>query len=261
MLYQIHIDEEERKLYTNLNKLFLGGIDFNDSFGQIILNGLEFWEELTIKRCKFEVLSQLNPLRNLTSLKSLSIIESDCIFSQLNKCINLHQSLNTLKINSVKNPFIMRKIEMFKNLRHLRIAWIQFKENKIKFDIQKLPKFLKKFELIKWSVETESILDIWLHGFCLVSELVLLDNEFEDVNRYKNKIKSSNTRIKTLMFDDSIFKVLYPFHDYPWRLFGMVFPNVEKLFYYKKNIDAKLLGIKIKYYILLVLYYPRLQLQ
>ena len=82
-------------------------------FGQNILLGLKNCEELTIKRCKFEILDEPNPFMNLNSLKSLSIIESDSVFDVLHKADNLHKSLQTLKLNAVKNTNIMDVIKMF----------------------------------------------------------------------------------------------------------------------------------------------------
>ena len=159
-------------------KLFLSGIDFINMFGQIILIGLKNCEELTIKRCKFDVLDEPNPFMNLNSLKSLSIIESDNVFDVLHKVDNLHKSLQTLKLNAVKSTNIIDVIKMFKYLKHLRIANYDFEENKVEFETGMLPKYLKKFEMIKWNIPTQVMQNICMYNFWRVSELVLLDNKF-----------------------------------------------------------------------------------
>ena len=157
-------------------KLFLGGIDFVDKFCQDILLGLSKWEELTLKKCKFGVLDEQNSFMNLNSLKSLLIIKSKSVFDVLHKADNLYKSLQTLKLNAVKNTNIMDLIKMFKYLKHLRIANYDFEENKVEFETKMLPQFLKKFEMIQSSIPTQVMQDICMHNFWNVSELVLINN-------------------------------------------------------------------------------------
>ena len=185
-------------------KLFLGGIDFIGKLGQFIFDRLENWVELTLKKCKFEDLDHSNPLKYLNSLKFLSIIETNTVIDFLHKWNNVHKSLNSLKLNSIRNPNIMNIIEMFENLNYLRIARFKFIENKVKFDKSQLPKPLRKFELIKWHVDISTIIDLWSHNFCNVSELVLLDNEFKKPKIIQS-VESSSTKITKLTLDDSFF--------------------------------------------------------
>lgn len=140
---------KKRTMKYKFRKLFLGGIDFVDSFGQEVLFGLTACEELTLKNCKFDFLDELNPFANMTSLKSLSIIDSDSVFDVLNKGENLHKSLQTLKLNSVKNANIMDVIQLYTDVKHLRIAKFDFIEHGVEFKTKMLPKYLKKFEMIK----------------------------------------------------------------------------------------------------------------
>ena len=176
-------------------KLFLGGIDFVDKLGQDILLGLSKWEELTLKKWKFEVLDEPNPFMNLNSLKSLSIIESDSVFDALHKADNLHKFLQTLKLNAVKNTEIMNVIKMFKYLKHLRIANYDFKENNVDFYTKMLPQFLKKFEMIQCNITNQVMQDICMNSFWSVSELVLLGNKFSKVPLNSQNINSSNNTV------------------------------------------------------------------
>ena len=102
---------------------------------------------------------------NLNSLKSLSIIESDSVFDALHKADNLHEMLQTLKLNAVKNIEIMDVIKMFKYLKHLRIANYDFKENKVEFETKMFPQFLNKFEMIQCNIPTQVMQDICMHNF------------------------------------------------------------------------------------------------
>ena len=188
----------------NFMKLFLGGIDFIGKWGQFIFDRLENWVELTLKKWKFEDLDHSNPLKYLNSLKILSIIETNTVIDFLHKWNNIHKSLNSLKLNSIRSPNIMNIIEMFENLNYLRIAKFKFIENKVKFDISQLPKPLRKFELIKWHVDISTIIDLWSHNFWNVSELVLLDNEFKKPKIIQS-VQSSSTKITKLTLDDSLF--------------------------------------------------------
>ena len=237
---------KKRTLKYKFRKLFLGGINFIDRFGQDILNGLYNCEELTLKKCKFEVLDQSDPLCNLTSLKSLSIIETDTLFDSLYKCINLHKSLSTLKVNSVKSTEIMKVIEMFKNLNTLRIAGIKFVKNKIKFDASQLPLNLKKLELIKSEILGKSIFEIILNKFSKITNLTLLDNNYSQAKMMTIDSPEVGSKVITIMFDDSILNLLPPVRDDPWGNLAKTFPNVEIITYYKKAIKVKMPSIATK---------------
>ena len=177
-------------------------------------------------------------MNNLESLKSLSIIESDSIFDSLYKCANLHSSLNILKLNLIKSTEIMNIIEMFTSLNQLRIANINFKGNEIHFNSYQLPSTLRKFELIKWSVDTKSILDICDGNFCKVRDLTLLWNKYKKIGKNYPALNYSKNRITKLMFDDSILTLFSPAKDNPWKSMAKAFPKVEKIIYYTR--DSKL---------------------
>ena len=200
---------KKRIMKYKFRKLFLGGIDFVDKFGQDILLGLSKWEELTLKKCKFEVLDEQNPFMNLNSLKSLSIIKSESVFNALHKSDNMFKSLQTLKLNAVKNTNIMDVIKMFKYLKHLRIANYDFK-NKVDFNTKMLPQFLKKFEMIRCNIPIQVMQDICMHNFWSVSELVLLGNKFSEAPLNSQKVNSSNNTVIQLKINLSLFYlVLY----------------------------------------------------
>ena len=186
---------KKRIMKYKFKKLFLGGIDFVDKLGQDILLGLSKWEELTLKKCKFEMLDKPNPFMNLNCLKSLSIIESNSVFNALHKADNLFKFLQTLKLNAVKNTEIMNVIKMFKYLKHLRIANYDFKENNVDFYTKMLPQFLKKFEMIQCNITNQVMQDICMNSFWSVSELVLLGNKFSKVPLNSQNINSSNNTV------------------------------------------------------------------
>ena len=59
----------------------------------------------------------------------------------------------------------MDVIKMFKYLKHLRIANYDFEENKTELDTKMLPRYLRKFEMIRCNILTQTMLDICYLNF------------------------------------------------------------------------------------------------
>ena len=193
LTYSKSEDENKAAEYNFNKKLFLAGIHFLDFLGQNLIFGLQSWKELTIKNWKFDVLSESNPFVNMNWLQSLSIINSDSLFDVLHKADNLFKSLQVLKLNSVKNTKLMNIIQKFIYLKSLRIANFNFEEFKIEFDPWTLPQFLKRFEMIRCNVTTDTILNICVNNFWNVHDLVLLDNTFQKASLDIQKLDYSHS--------------------------------------------------------------------
>lgn len=67
-------------------------------------------------------------MKYLNSLKSLSLTKTESVFDLLATSENLHHSVETLKLNSIKSEAIAPTLAMFVNLKQLRLANLKSKE-------------------------------------------------------------------------------------------------------------------------------------
>ena len=79
-----------------------------------------------------------------------------------------------------------------------------------------------------------------MNEFSKITNLTLLDNNYSQAKMLAIDSPKLNSKVITIMFDDSILNLLPPVDDDPWRNLANTFPNIEIITYYKKEIKAKI---------------------